>query len=55
MKILVLGDVMGPPGRNALKKHLLRIIKDNSKLNTIIVRTFISVNSRFTIAFDIFL
>ena len=29
MKILVLGDVMGPPGRNALKKHLLKIIKDN--------------------------
>ena len=29
MKILVLGDVMGPPGRNALKKHLLKIIRDN--------------------------
>ena len=29
MKILALGDVMGPPGRNALKKHLLKIIKDN--------------------------
>ncbi len=29
MKILILGDVVGPPGRNALKKHLLKIIKDN--------------------------
>jgi len=29
MKILILGDVMGPPGRNALKKHLLKIIEDN--------------------------
>ena len=33
MKILVLGDVMGPPGRNALKKHLLKIIKDNKTIN----------------------
>ena len=29
MKILILGDVVGPPGRNALKKHFLKIIKDN--------------------------
>ena len=29
MKILVLGDVMGPSGRNALKKNLSEIIKNN--------------------------
>ena len=29
MKILILGDVVGLPGRNALKKHFLKIIKDN--------------------------
>ena len=29
MKILILGDVVGPPGRDALKKHFLKIIKDN--------------------------
>ena len=29
MKILILGDVVGPPGRKALKKHFLKIIKDN--------------------------
>ena len=29
MKILVLGDVMGPSGREALKKNLFKIIKEN--------------------------
>ena len=29
MKILILGDVVGLPGRKALKKHFLKIIKDN--------------------------
>ena len=29
MKILVLGDVMGAPGRNAVKKNLSKIIKEN--------------------------
>ncbi len=29
MKILVLGDVMGPSGRNALKKNLFEILKNN--------------------------
>ena len=30
MKILVLGDVMGPSGRKALKKNLADIIKKNN-------------------------
>ena len=29
MRILVLGDVMGPSGRDAVKNNLLKIIKDN--------------------------
>ena len=29
MRILILGDVMGPSGRKALKKNLSRIIKEN--------------------------
>ena len=29
MKILILGDVMGLPGRKALKKNLTNIIKEN--------------------------
>ena len=29
MKILILGDVMGPPGRLALKKNLLKVIQEN--------------------------
>ena len=32
MKILILGDVMGPSGRKALKVNLPRIIKEN-KIN----------------------
>ncbi len=32
MKILVLGDVMGPSGRNAIKKNLKKIIK-NQEIN----------------------
>ncbi len=36
MRILVLGDVMGPSGRKAVKKSLLKIIKDNSIDFTII-------------------
>ena len=32
MKILILGDVMGPSGRKALKKNLSKIIKEN-KIN----------------------
>ena len=28
MKILILGDVMGPSGRKAVKKNLQNIIKD---------------------------
>tara|TARA_B100001093_G_C26596274_1_gene913864 strand:+ start:100 stop:906 length:807 start_codon:yes stop_codon:yes gene_type:complete len=29
MKILLLGDVMGPSGREAINKHLTKLIKDN--------------------------
>ena len=29
MKILILGDVMGPSGRKVLKKNLPEIIKNN--------------------------
>ena len=29
MKILVLGDIMGPSGRNAIKKKLPKIISEN--------------------------
>ena len=29
MKILVLGDVMGPSGRNALKKNLSKVLEKN--------------------------
>ena len=29
MKILILGDVMGPSGRKAIKKNLSKIINDN--------------------------
>ena len=36
MKILVLGDVMGVSGRDALKKNLSRIIKENEIDFTII-------------------
>ena len=32
MKILVLGDVMGPSGRNAIKKYLPTLLKEN-KIN----------------------
>ena len=31
MKILILGDIMGPPGRKAIKKNLSIIKKENSK------------------------
>ena len=36
MKILILGDIMGPAGRNALKKNLNSIIKKN-KIDFVIV------------------
>ena len=36
MNILVLGDVMGPSGRKAIKKDLSKIIKDNNIGFTII-------------------
>ena len=36
MKILVLGDVMGPSGRKAIKKYFSKIIKDNDIDFTII-------------------
>ena len=36
MKILILGDVVGPSGRKALKRNLPRIIKEN-KINFSIV------------------
>jgi len=36
MKILILGDVMGPSGRKAIKKNLSKIIKDN-KINFTII------------------
>ena len=36
MKILILGDVMGLSGRQALKKHLIKIIKLN-KINFAII------------------
>ena len=36
MKILILGDIMGPPGRKAIKKNLSIIKKENSIDFTII-------------------
>ena len=36
MKILILGDVMGLSGRNAIKKNLSQIIKEN-KINFSII------------------
>ena len=36
MNILVMGDVMGPSGRKAIKKDLSKIIKDNNIGFTII-------------------
>ena len=36
MKILILGDIMGPSGRKALKKNLSNIITDNEINFTVI-------------------
>ena len=36
MKILILGDVMGPSGRKAIKNNLKRIIKENEISFTVI-------------------
>ena len=36
MKILILGDIMGPSGREALKKNLSNIITDNEINFTVI-------------------
>ena len=36
MKILILGDVMGPSGRKAIKKNLSKVISDN-KINFTII------------------
>ena len=36
MNILILGDVMGPSGRNALKRNLSEVIKDK-KIDFVII------------------
>ena len=40
MKILILGDIMGPPGRKAIKKNLSIIKKENSKEMSYIIYQF---------------